>query len=150
MFINRVLKNSVIVLINALMVFLACGKIDERELNSDCELSALKAYVYYKEGDLSVYEEVDLLSGMYLPEKGAASFTFPNDEEKFNANSLKKCRLEATIPSTARVVLSDENGNETNCGIEGWHNLYNSSIYFNVVADSGEVKKYKVNCRCIY
>ena len=91
---------------------------------------------------------VDLLSGMYIEEKGLASYTFPDDAEKFNESSLKKCRVEASLPSAARLVLTDEHGNEKSCGLEGWHNLYNTSLYFNIVADNGDTKNFKIQTRC--
>lgn len=133
----------------ALISLVACVKPDERQKDSSTELSSLKAYVYYDEANLSIYEEVDLLSGMYIEEKGLASYTFPDDKEKFNESTLKRCRLEAIIPATAKIVSTDENGNEMNCGLDGWHNLNNSTIYFNVVADNGDRKNFKIQTRCL-
>lgn len=127
----------------------ACVKPDERVHNPSTELSSLKAFVYYDESNLSRYEEVDLLSGMYISDKGVASYSFPSDPVKFNSNSLKKCRVEAVIPATAVLVLTDESGSEKSCGLEGWHDLYNSSLYFSVIADDGSVKRYKISCRCV-
>ena len=126
----------------------SCVKPDERVRDASTELRSLKAFVYYDESNLSKYEEVDLLSGMYIEEKGLASYTFPDDAEKFNESSLKKCRVEASLPSAARLVLTDENGNEKSCGLEGWHNLYNTSLYFNIVADNGDTKNFKIQTRC--
>lgn len=126
----------------------SCAKPDERVLDNDCTLSTLKAFVYYDSEDVSKNEELDLLSGMYLPDKGSASFTFPEDELKYNSSTLQKCRLEATIPSTARLEMTDENGLGLGFGLEGWHDLYNRSIYFKVIAANGDVLQYKVSCRC--
>ena len=67
----------------------SCVKPDERVRDASTELRSLKAFVYYDESNLSKYEEVDLLSGMYIEEKGLASYTFPDDAEKFNESSLK-------------------------------------------------------------
>ena len=52
---------------------LSCVKPDERVRDASTELRSLKAFVYYDESNLSKYEEVDLLSGMYIEEKGLAS-----------------------------------------------------------------------------
>ena len=114
----------------------SCVKPDERVRDASTELRSLKAFVYYDESNLSKYE------------KGLASYTFPDDAEKFNESSLKKCRVEASLPSAARLVLTDENGNEKSCGLEGWHNLYNTSLYFNIVADNGDTKNFKIQTRC--
>lgn len=133
----------------ATFALLACVKPDERQKDSSTELSALKAYVYYDETNLSTYEEVDLLSGMYIEEKGLASYTFPDDKEKFNENTLKRCRLEAIIPATAKIVSTDENGNEKSCGLDGWYDLNNTTIYFNIVANNGDRKNFKIQTRCL-
>lgn len=126
----------------------SCAKPDERVPDNNCTLSTLKAFVYYDSEDVSKNEELDLLGGMYIPDKGSASFTFPDDEVKYNANTLKQCRLEATIPSTARLEMTDENGAGLGIGLEGWHDLYNRTIYFRVVAANGDIFQYKVSCRC--
>ena len=44
----------------------SCVKPDERVRDASTELRSLKAFVYYDESNLSKYEEVDLLSGMYI------------------------------------------------------------------------------------
>lgn len=133
------------------MVFALCScvKPDERQKDGSLELRSLKAFVYYDENDLSVYEEVDLLSGMYLEDKGLASYTFPSDADRFNSSTLKRCRLEATVPSTAKVVLTDENGTGKGCGLDGWFDLYNAVVYFNVVADDGNFKNFKITTHCL-
>ncbi|MGM9788287.1 MAG: hypothetical protein ACI3ZF_05225 [Candidatus Cryptobacteroides sp.] len=139
---------KVLLYIMSLVALISCVKPDERERDSANELRSLKAYVYYDQQNLNLYEEVDLLSGVYLEDKGLASYTFPSDEEKFNSFSLSRCRLEASIPSTAVLRMTDENGVEKNCGIGAWHNLFNTSLYFNIVADNGDVRKFKMVCRC--
>lgn len=138
-------------MIGLLMVFslLSCVKPDERQKDTSTELRSLKAFVYYDADNLSVYEEVDLLSGMYIEEKGLASYTFPEDAQKFNSSTLKKCRLEAGIPSAARIVLSSEDGQEKSYGLDGWFDLYNAVIYFNIISDSGDIKKFKITTRCL-
>ncbi len=138
-----------IALIIATLSLIACIKPDERQRDSSTELSALKAYVYYDDANLSIYEEVDLLSGMYIEDKGLASYTFPDDKVKFNESTLKRCRLEAIIPATAKIVSTDENGKEKDYGLDGWHNLNNSTIYFNIVADNGGRKSFKIQTRCL-
>ena len=115
---------KILLYIMALVALGSCVKPDERERDSDNELRSLKAYVYYDENNLKLYEEVDLLSGMYLADKGMASFTFPSDPLKYN-------------------------GESKDCGIGNWHNLFNTSLYFNIIADNGDVKKYKIVCRCV-
>lgn len=134
-------------IIIAALALCACVKPDGRELDSSTQLRALKCLVYTDENDLSKYEELDLLSGMYVEESGVASFTFP-DDPVYSRTTLSRCRLEATIPNTATLVLLDEGGNSLGRGLEGWHNLYNSNIYFKVVAYSGEFKNFSVTCRC--
>lgn len=130
------------------MMLCACVKPDEREKDASCELRSLKAYVYYDVEDFSKYREVDLLSGMYIEDQGIATFTFPDEAEVFNQNTLGRCRVEATVPSTAKVVMADESGNSKNYGIGGWHDLYNASIYFNIIADNGVIKNFQIICRC--
>ena len=140
---------KILLYIMALVALGSCVKPDERERDSDNELRSLKAYVYYDENNPQLYEEVDLLSGMYLADKGMASFTFPSDPLKYNSSTLSRCRIEASIPSSAVLVMTDENGESKDCGIGNWHNLFNTSLYFNIIADNGDVKKYKIVCRCV-
>lgn len=126
----------------------SCIKPDSPELDSKASLSALKCYVYYDPSNLSLYKELDLLSGMYLPEQGAASFTFPSEPELYNEETLSRCRIEATVPSTARVELVDADGNTMAEGLGGWHNLYNTTFWFNVIAADGTLKMYQISCNC--
>ena len=131
---------KIILAIVAAILCASCAKPDERVLDDNCTLSTLKAFVQN--------EEFDLLSGMYIADKGTASFTFPEDASKYNSTTLKKCRLEAGIPSTARLELTDEDGTPLGEGLEGWHDLYDQTIFFKLIAANGEVFQYKVTCRC--
>lgn len=139
---------KIIAMIFLAVALCACVKPDVREHDSSTALRALKAFVYTDENDLSVYEEFDLLSGMYLEEQGLATYTFPKDAA-CNASTLSRCRLEATVPNTASLEMLSENGHSLGKGLEGWHNLYNTTIYFKVVADSGDIKNFSITCRCI-
>lgn len=140
---------KIIIAVLAGLVFAGCAKLDTPKLDSSCSLSTLKAYVYVDAEKLSASPtEVDLLSGMYIKEKGNASYTFPEDASKFNAQTLKRCRLEAAIPSTARLEMTDENGNGLGKGLEGFHDLYNQTFYFKVIAADGTFFQYKVSCKC--
>ena len=139
------------ILLGLFMVFSLCSciKPDERQKDTSTQLRSLKAFVYYDAQNLSVYEEVDLLSGMYIEDKGLASYTFPEDAEKFNSSTLKRCRLEAIIPSAARIVLTSGDGVEMSYGLDGWFDLYNTTICFNIISDSGDIKNFKITTRCL-
>ncbi len=140
---------KIIIALGLVLCMSFCVKPDERQRDSSLELNSLKAYVYYNQDNLSLYEEVDLMSGMYIEEKGLLSFTFPEDEVKFNANSLKRCRIEAGIPSTASVVLCDEAGVEKSSGLDGWFDLYNNTLYFKIKADNSDFKIFKITTFCL-
>jgi hypothetical protein len=75
---------------------------------------------------------------------GAITYTFPTGE-RYTSETLKRCRLEVTIPSTARVVETDAKGNEIGSGIGGMRDLSNAktTIYFKVIAADGTEKRYQ-------
>ena len=101
--------------------------------------------MYYDATNLKLYETIDILSGGSFNEQmGAIAYTFP-EGERFTAETLKRCRLEATIPSTAKVEEIDARGNSLGQGIGGWRDFSagKTTIYFKVVAADGSEKKYQ-------
>ena len=66
----------------------------------------------------------------------------PKDPEKYNAQTLARCTVEATIPSTAKLVVYDEEGNVREQGLGGTWDLANHSIVMDVVAASGKTRRY--------
>ncbi|MBQ8837814.1 MAG: hypothetical protein IJ005_00680, partial [Bacteroidales bacterium] len=103
----------------AILAAVSCQKLDYPEADTANTISTLKCFVYYDETNLRLYQEVNLLSQNYNEKMGAVTYTFPDDPERFNAESLKRCRLEAAIPSTARLVEIDATGKELGTGIGG-------------------------------
>ena len=101
--------------------------------------------VYYNTDNLRVYETIDVLnSGTFNQQMGAIAYTFPQIE-RFTSETLKRCRLEATIPSTARLVEVDAMGNVISESIGGMRDLSASktTIYFKIIAADGTEKKYQ-------
>lgn len=137
----KYLKTLIILLLAAS----ACQKLDYPELDSANTLSALKCYVYYNADNLKEYKQVDPFTSGRKAELGevtAILYTFP-DDTLYNESSLKRCRLEATIPSTASLVELDAAGNELGHGIGGLRDLSSASVYFKVVAADGSEKRYQ-------
>ena len=129
----------------ALFATAACQKLDEPVPDTACTINALKCYVYYDTGNWNTSKELDALSGTYNAERGIISYTFPDDPTLYNRESLSRCRLEASIPATARLVEVDAMGMELDQGIGGMRNLYNKTIYFKVIAANGDAKNYQVS-----
>jgi hypothetical protein len=75
---------------------------------------------------------------------GAITYTFPTGE-RYTAETLKRCRLEATIPSTARLVETDARGEQIGNGIGGMRDFSagKTTVYFKVIAADGSEKKYQ-------
>lgn len=125
----------------------SCAQIETPEQDANCTLSALKAYVCYDASDLSKREEVNLLSGMFVEDKGLISYTFPEDQTKFGADALTRCRIEATIPSTAVLELTDADGAGLGHGFDTFYDLSSATIYFKIVAANGDFNQYKLTTR---
>jgi hypothetical protein len=133
------------ILFLSLLAAVACQKLDYPEADASNELSSLKCYVYYDSDNLKSYETLDVLAGgTFNDQMGAIIYTFPSGE-RFTSETLTRCRLEATIPSTARLVETDAQGNELGSGIGGFRNFSaaRTTIYFKVVAADGSEKKYQ-------
>ena len=135
----------IIILYLALLSVVSCQKLDYPEADTSNSLSSLKCYVYYDPANLRLYETLDILSGgTFNDQMGAITYTFPTGE-RYTSETLKRCRLEVTIPSTARVVETDAKGNEIGSGIGGMRDLSNAktTIYFKVIAADGTEKRYQ-------
>lgn len=133
------------ILFLALLAAVSCQKLDYPEADTSNTLSSLKCYVYYDTENLRNYETVDVLSGgTFNDQMGAITYTFPTGE-RYTSETLKRCRLEATIPSTARLVETDAKGNEIGAGIGGMRDLSaaKTTIYFKVIAADGSEKRYQ-------
>ena len=133
------------ILFLALMAVVSCQKLDTPELDTANHLSSLKCMVYYDAENLRVYNQIDVLnSGTFNQQMGAITYTFPQGE-RYTAETLRRCRLEATIPSTARLVETDAKGNVIADGIGGMRDFSaaKTTIYFKVIAADGSEKKYQ-------
>lgn len=133
------------ILFLALLAAVSCQKLDYPEADTSNTLSSLKCYVYYDTENLRNYETVDVLSGgTFNDQMGAITYTFPTGE-RYTSETLKRCRLEATIPSTARLVETDAKGNEIGAGIGGMRDFSaaKTTIYFKVIAADGSEKRYQ-------
>lgn len=129
----------------AIMFLVSCQKLDMPELDSANEINALKCYVFNDPENWGTSREVDLLSGNYNPERGAIIYTFSSED--FTPEDLQRCRLEVAIPSTASIVELDGTGVEIGNGIGGLRSVYNTTVYFKVVAADGSAKAYQVSLR---
>lgn len=134
------------ILFLAILAAVSCQKLDRPELDGANELSGLKCYVYYDAENVRTYSEVNPFADGTTSNIGAVTaiaYTFPSDA-KYTAQTLKNCRLEATIPSTATLVELDATGKEIGKGIGGMRNLAGTTVYFKVVAADGGEKRYQV------
>ena len=139
------MKRILTILFLAVLAAVSCQKLDTPELDTANHLSSLKCMVYYDAENLRVYSQIDVLnSGTFNQQMGAITYTFPQGE-RYTAETLKRCRLEATIPSTAKVEEIDARGNSLGQGIGGWRDFSagKTTIYFKVVAADGSEKKYQ-------
>lgn len=139
------MKRIITILFLVLLAAVSCQKLDKPELDSTNTLNSLKCMVYYDAENLRVYEQIDVLgSGTVNHQMGAITYTFPAGE-RFTGETLKRCRLEATIPSTARLVETDARGDEIGNGIGGMRDFSagKTTVYFKVVAADGTEKKYQ-------
>lgn len=143
------MKRLIIFAVAAAMTLCGCAKVDVPERSGNAALTGLKANVYYDESNLSLYRTVDLLSGMHVSgDVESYSFTFPEDRALYNETTLSRCRIEATIPVTAVLEMTDSDGKPLGCGVGGWQNLYNSTLYFRITAADGSTESYEIFCRC--
>lgn len=139
------MKRILTILFLALLAAVSCQKLDKPELDTANTLNSLKCIVYYDAENLRTYEQIDVLgSGTVNHQMGAITYTFPTGE-RFTSETLKRCRLEATIPSTARIVETDPRGDELGNGIGGMRDFSagKTTIYFKVIAADGSEKKYQ-------
>lgn len=126
----------------ATLLAASCAEPEFPEGDSACTLSALKVYVYDAEGKV-VGNSLDALSGMYDAESGAASYRFPA-----TVADVSRCRLEASIPSTATVEETDAMGEGLGHGLGGIRSLENVTVYFKVKAANGkDFKNYQITFR---
>lgn len=139
------MKRIITILFIAVLASVSCQKLDYPKADSSNALSTLKCYVYYDASNLKLYETIDILTGGSFNEQmGAIVYTFP-EGDRYTAETLKRCRLEATIPSTAKIEETDARGNSLGKGIGEWRDLSagKTTIYFKVVAADGSEKKYQ-------
>lgn len=140
------IMKRILIFFGAVMMLLgSCQKLDLPELDSDKEINGLKCYVFNDPEDWGTSKEVDLLSGNYNAVRGAIIYTFSSAD--FTREDLQRCRLEASIPSTASIVELSGTGEEIGNGIGGLRSLYNTTVYFKVVAADGSSKSYQVSLR---
>lgn len=133
------------ILLLTVLAAVSCQKLDTPKADSSNELSALKCFVYHDAENLRTYQELDVLAGgTFNQQMGAVNYTFTH--EKCTAESMKRCRLEATIPSTARLVETDAVGNVIADGIGGMRDLSKArtTVYFKVIAADCNEKRYQV------
>lgn len=128
--------------------FASCAKLQPMEATPSVDLNSLKCFVYYDGSNMAMYKELDLLSGMYDSGKGIGSFTFPDDASLYNSKTLSRCRVEASVAVTSRIVMTDEDGLSKDWGLDGWMDLYNNVLCFKILASDGQKKQYKISCKC--
>ena len=139
------MKRIFTILFLALITAVSCQKLDKPEPDTNNNLTSLKCMVYYDTANLRVYETINVLtSGTFNQQMGAITYSFPQGE-RYTSETLKRCRLEATIPSTATLVEVDALGNKIGDGIGGMRDLSaaKTTIYFKVIAADGTEKKYQ-------
>lgn len=140
------MKRLVIIASLLLAAATSCQKLQFPPRSSDCSLSGLKCFVYYDMAHSSARQELNLLSGTWNKERGLISYVFPQDE-RFTGDALAYCRIEATIPSSAVLELTDELGNGLGHGFEGFYDLRGTTLYFKVTAADGTERTYQLTCR---
>lgn len=129
-----------------LLAAAACQQLQFPVRSEDTSLAGLKCFVYYDASQPALRQELNLLSGTVNSERGLISFTFPADE-RFTPEALQRCRIEATIPPTAVLELTDAGGTPLGHGFEGFYDLRNKTLYFRITAASGAVKAYQLTCK---
>ena len=127
--------------------FVSCQELQYPELSSDTSLTALKCFVPYTDTNGNkLTQEVDLLSGKTNMERGIISYTFP-EGVIYTAENVSQCCLEATIPSTAVLELTDPFGEGTGHGLSGTFDLCGQTLYFKITAADGSYKPYQLTCK---
>lgn len=141
------MKKLILLAAVLLVAAVSCQKLQYPERSSDTSLSALKCFVNYtSDTGAKKTQEVNLLSGKTNMERGLISYTFPSGGI-YNAENLSQCRMEATIPSTAVLEITDEAGEGTGHGFFGLFDLCNQTVYFRITAADGTVKRYQLTCK---
>ena len=126
----------------ALAGVLSCQKLVLPADDKACDLRSLTVHVHYDPSDPSKTMDFDAMTDALDPETGEATFSFPRDPELYNAETLSRCTVEASIPSTATLVAYDEEGNVRKGGLGGYWNLANGSVVFDIVAANGDKSHY--------
>lgn len=124
----------------------SCQKLQFPVRSDDTTLSGLKCFIYYDAENPSVRQELNLLTGTFNRERGLISYTFPVDE-RFTPAAMQRCRIEATIPPTAVLELTDAAGTGLGHGFKGFYDLRGTTLYFRITAADGTVKPYQVTCK---
>lgn len=124
----------------------SCQKLQYPVRSGDTSLSGLKCFVYYDADQPFVRQELNLLSGTFNQERGLISYVFPSDD-RFTPAALRRCRIEATIPPTAVLTLTDAAGSPLGHGFEGFYDLSGTTLYFQITAADGSVKSYQLTCK---
>ena len=137
------IKQTILSLIILAAALVSCQRLDYPEKDSETGINSFKCFVYYDAENYSAYSEVDVLSGTFNEAMGAIRYTFPDDPERYNDESLRRCRLELSVPSTATVVETDAFGKDLGKGISGIRDLRSATVYFKVVAADGTEKRYQ-------
>ena len=131
-----------IYMLAAILLLAGCQKLVLPKDDDACDLRSLTVYVHYDPDKPAIYDSFDALTGNLDEATGEATFSFPKDPEKYNAETLARCTVEAVIPSTAKLVVYDEEGNVVPTGLGGTWDLANHSIVLDVVAASGKSRHY--------
>ncbi len=141
------MKIKQLLFIIALPLLFACQKPDYPEGDSSVELSALKAFVYYDIEHPSQKQEADLMSGTVNRERGLISYTFPASDGKYTRQTLSRCHMEATIPTTASLEMLDAAGKSLSHGFTESIDLCNTTIYFRITAANGTSQNWQLTCK---
>lgn len=139
---NKWLLAAVVLLLGGV----SCQKLQYPVRSGDTSLSGLKCFVYYDADQPFVRQELNLLSGTFNQERGLISYVFPSDD-RFTPAALRRCRIEATIPPTAVLTLTDAAGSPLGHGFEGFYDLSGTTLYFQITAADGSVKSYQLTCK---
>ena len=131
----------------AVLLCAGCAKMDSISMDSDVELRSLSAKVFYAAPDYSVYETIDLLSGMHASGDVEMYSITVNLTDKITAQSLSDVRLEAVMSSTAVLEVTDSEYNGLGYGLLQVRDIYNKTINFVLDDRNGHSRKYEVTIR---
>lgn|GEM_PF-1041365 len=131
----------------ALSALTGCAKPEYTPASGDKTLSSLKCYVYYDPENPTRKTEVNLLSGTFNRERGLISYVFRLDGSIITEDKLSRCRIEATIPATAKLELTDEAGKGLGHGFEGMFDLRATTLFFVITAADGSEARYQLTCK---